>query len=142
MNLDNKFIKTEDFNKFINPQKALILGAKLADFDQIWELYIAVKIAIKRGKEGYDTGENLDLSEFPVLRAHFDRFRGKDTAKYTREELGKLMVGLESEGDEMIRGLYETGMLEAQHGKATADSSFEIPKLFGIGLGLVLRGRP
>lgn len=41
----------------------------------------------------------------------------------------------------MIKVLYETGMLEAQHGPALADSSFEIPKPFRVGLGLVLRGR-
>lgn len=82
------------------------------------------------------------LSEFPSLRNHFERFRGKDTAKYTRETLGKLMAGLEPSGDEMIRRLYETGMLEAQHGKGSADSGFEVPKLFRFGLGLVLRGRP
>ena len=113
-NLDSKFIKTKDFNDFLNPQKALILGAKGsgksalfqmfskyedsarelahlkedevlivtgtgfndmkelqtddfskllkqedADFDRIWELYIATKIAIKLGQEGYYTGENL-----------------------------------------------------------------------------------
>ena len=112
--LDSKFIKTQDFNSFLNPQKALVLGAKGsgksalfqmfaryedsarklsglqknkvlivtgtgfndikelqtddftkllrqedANFDYIWELYIAVKIAIKLGKEGYYTGENL-----------------------------------------------------------------------------------
>ena len=113
-NLDSKFIRTKDFNDFLNPQKALILGAKGsgksalfqmfskyedsarelahlkedevlivtgtgfndmkelqtddfskllkqedADFDRIWELYIATKIAIKLGQEGYYTGENL-----------------------------------------------------------------------------------
>ena len=26
--LDSKFIKTQDFNSFLNPQKALVLGAK------------------------------------------------------------------------------------------------------------------
>ena len=36
----------------------------------------------------------------------------------------------------------ETGMLEAKRGKAFADNLFEIPKLYRIGLGLVLRGRP
>lgn len=114
IDLDSKFIKTQDFNSFLNPQKALVLGAKGsgksalfqmfaryedsarklsglqknkvlivtgtgfndikelqtddftkllrqedANFDYIWELYIAVKIAIKLGKEGYYTGENL-----------------------------------------------------------------------------------
>lgn len=105
--LDSKFIKTQDFNSFLNPQKALVLGAKGsgksalfqmfaryedsarklsglqknkvlivtgtgfndikelqtddftkllrqedANFDYIWELYIAVKIAIKFRKGG------------------------------------------------------------------------------------------
>ena len=85
---------------------------------------------------------NTYLSEFPTLRLHFDRFRGKDTAKYTREELIELMDGLEQSGNEMIRALYETGMLEAGHGKGSADNSYEIPKLFRVGLGMVLRGRP
>ena len=82
------------------------------------------------------------MSEFPGLREHFDRFGGKDTAKYTREELIEMMKGLEPSGDEMIRALYETGLLEAQHGKGTSDSNYEVPKLFRFGLGLVLRGRP
>ncbi|MCI8570488.1 MAG: hypothetical protein HFI43_03635, partial [Lachnospiraceae bacterium] len=113
LDLDRKFIKTKDFEQFINSQKSLVLGAKgsgksalfqmfskyeqvakklaglgrkiiivtgtgfndlkelqtddfikllrneEADFNKIWELYIAVKIAIKMGKEGYYCGENL-----------------------------------------------------------------------------------
>ena len=76
------------------------------------------------------------------MRKHFNQFRGKDTARYTRDELCALMDGLEPKGDDMIRALYETGMLEAQHGRESSDSSFEIPKLFRMGLGLVVRGRP
>ncbi len=111
--LDKKFIKTKDFEQFVNPRKSLVLGAKgsgksalfqmfskyeekakelakfdnkiiivtgtgfndlkelqtddftkllknaEADFNKIWELYIAVKIAIKLGKEGYYCGDNL-----------------------------------------------------------------------------------
>lgn len=82
------------------------------------------------------------LSEFPKLRKHFERFKGKNTAQYSREEIIILMNGLEPQGDDMIQALYETGMLEAKNGKAFADNLFEIPKLFRIGLGLVLRGRP
>lgn len=85
---------------------------------------------------------NTYLSEFPVLRQHFERFRGKDSAKYDRKQLVALMDGLEPAGDDMIRALYETGMLEAKNGRAAADSLFEIPKLFRFGLGLVLKGRP
>ena len=100
---------------------------------------LAIKKAFNRVSS---TKCNTYLSEFPALRKHFDRFQGKDTAKYTREELITLMNGLEPSGDEMIRALYETGMLEARNGRASADNSYEIPKLFRIGLGLVLRGRP
>ncbi len=82
------------------------------------------------------------LSEFPRLRKHFDRFRGRDTSRYSREGIFKLMNGLEPQGDDMIQELYETGMLESKRGKASADNIFEIPKLYRIGLGLVLRGRP
>lgn len=220
---DIKELQTDDFTKLLRQENA--------NFDYIWELYIAVKIAIKLGKEGYYTGENLIefykhagllytifakqvykgkreatviswvlaritdglggkyprelinlanyvkneqieigsyetdclisgraikrafnkvsttkcdtyLSEFPELREHFDRFRGKDVAKYSREELIEMMDGLEPSGDEMIRALYETGVLEAQHGKGASDSSYEVPKLFRFGLGLILRGRP
>lgn len=52
------------------------------------------------------------------------------------------MEGLEPNGDDMIRAIYETGMLEAKNGRSATDSSFEIPKLFRTGLGLVLKGRP
>ena len=50
-----------------------------------------------------------------------------------------MMFGLEPNGDDMIKALYETGMLEAQHGRTSADNSFEIPKLFR--LGLVFEGK-
>lgn len=79
----------------------------------------------------YDSKEELlELLEFGSVDSE------------SEENLDKLMSGLELKGDDMIRALYETGMLEAQHGRGSADSSFEIPKLFRAGLGLVLRGRP
>lgn len=85
----------------------------------------------------------IRLEKFPKLRKHFDRFKGKDTARYSREEIFVLMDGLEPQGDNMLQELYETGMLEAKRGdKAFADNLFEIPKLYRIGLGVVLRGRP
>ena len=177
---DLKELQTDDFTKLLKNAEA--------DFNKIWELYIAVKIAIKLGKEGYYCGDNLVefyrhagimenfrilnilkqlwsivvgtpiqgididikgvkikiggkysidlqelfdfwygsekafskvsevkcntyLSEFPKLRKHFERFRGKDTARYRREEIFILMDGLEPRGDNMLQALYETGML-------------------------------
>ena len=85
---------------------------------------------------------NTYLSEFPKLRPHFERFRGKDVATYSRKDIEDLMAGLQPVGDELIRDLYETGMLEDQHGKGAADSEYMIPRLFREGLGLSLKGRP
>lgn len=48
---DIKELRTDDFCKLMMQENA--------DFDRIWELYIAVKLAIKLGKEGYTCGENL-----------------------------------------------------------------------------------
>ena len=48
---DVKELQTDDFNKLLKQEEA--------SFDSIWELYIATKIAIKLGKAGYYTGENL-----------------------------------------------------------------------------------
>lgn len=49
---DVRELQTEDFNKLLREEES--------NFDRIWELYIAVKIAIKIGKEGYYIGENLN----------------------------------------------------------------------------------
>lgn len=48
---DLKELQTDDFRKLLKNEEA--------DFNKIWELYIAVKIAIKMGKEGYYCGENI-----------------------------------------------------------------------------------
>ena len=38
-NLDSKFIKTKDFNEFLNPQKALILGAKGSGKSALFQMF-------------------------------------------------------------------------------------------------------
>lgn len=53
------------------------------------------------------------LSEFPQLRKHFEKFQGKSKANYTRKELITLMRGLSPKGDDMIRALYETGIMKS-----------------------------
>lgn len=82
------------------------------------------------------------LSEFPTLRNHFERFRGENTAKYTRKTLISLMDGLEPSGEEMVQQIYETGILQPLKIHSSSAPAFEIPKLFRTGLGLTLRGRP
>lgn len=153
--LDSKFIRTQDFNSFLNPQKALILGAKGsgksalfqmfaryeesarklsglkknkvlivtgtgfndikelqtddftkllrqedANFDYIWELYIAVKIAIKLGKEGYYTGENL--IEFYKYAGLLEDFRILSILR----QLWKVVMGTPVHGVELdVKGV-------------------------------------
>lgn len=146
LDLDRKFIKTKDFEQFINPQKSLVLGAKGSGKSALFQMFSKYEEVAKKVKKAFSKVSEVKcdtyLSEFPKLRKHFDRFRGKDTAQYSREEIFVLMDGLEPQGDDMLQELYETGMLEAKRGKAFADDLFEIPKLYRIGLGLVLRGRP
>lgn len=48
---DLKELQTDDFTKLLKNEEA--------DFNKIWELYIAVKIAIKMRKEGDYCGESL-----------------------------------------------------------------------------------
>lgn len=118
---DIKELQTDDFNKLLKQEEA--------DFDSIWELYIAAKIAIKLGKSGYYTSENL--MEFYKQAGLIEDFRILSILR----QLWGMVIGTPIQG-------IDTGMLEAQQGRGSADSSFEIPKLFRVGLGLVLRGRP
>lgn len=148
--LDKKFLKTQDFENFLIPKNALILGAKGSgksalfemfakyegevremageklddvfivtgtgfkdlkelqtddmkklmqqdsfDFEDVWKLYIAIKIALKLGEKGYYTGKILceflkqagQLSDYrilPILRSFW-----------------KLIVGTPPEGIEI-----------------------------------------
>ncbi|MCR5440450.1 MAG: hypothetical protein K6F01_13640 [Selenomonas sp.] len=82
------------------------------------------------------------LSEFPDLKEHFMRFQGQITYKYTRDSLAQLMNGLSPNKDEMIRQLYEAGVLKPIGNKTLfSANNFEIPKLFRQGLQLQLKGR-
>lgn len=82
------------------------------------------------------------LSEFPSLKNHFIRFHGHATYKYTRQEIIDIMDGLSPARDEMIRQLYEVGLLRPAGNKnLAAATEFEIPKLFRPGLQLQLKGR-
>ncbi|WP_195421550.1 P-loop ATPase, Sll1717 family [Faecalicatena contorta] len=124
INLGN-YAKDEQINTGIAGERSLIGGSSIKN------------AFIKVSQVKCDTY----LSEFPTLRKHFEKFQGKDKAQYSRQELIILMEGLEPKGDDMIRALYETGMLEPKQAKSYGAEEFEIPKLFRTGLGLALRGR-
>lgn len=81
------------------------------------------------------------LAEFPDLREHFRRFSGQTTAEFSRTELIELMKGLEPTGDEMLERFFEVGIVIPNTGRVLTADSFEIPRLYRSGLGLIIRGR-
>jgi hypothetical protein len=81
------------------------------------------------------------LAEFPQLREHFRRFQGETTATFTRIDLATLMSGLQPNGDELLQELFDIGLLQPLRGDVRTAESFEVPRLYRVGLGLVIRGR-
>ena len=82
------------------------------------------------------------LAEFPTLSNHFKRFEGQTTSVFSRIELEQIMAGLDPHGDDMIREFCEIGLMEPVGGDVSTANGFEIPRLYRVGLGLVIRGRP
>jgi hypothetical protein len=81
------------------------------------------------------------LAEFPDVEEHLRRFRGQQTATFSREALEGLMEGLDPSGINLFDRLYEIGVLEPLKGTTVTAAEFEIPRLYRVGLGLVIRGR-
>ena len=81
------------------------------------------------------------LAEFPDVEEHLRRFRGQQTSTFARDALETLMGGLEPSGIDLFDRLYEIGVLEPLRGTTVTASEFEIPRLYRVGLGLVIRGR-
>lgn len=81
------------------------------------------------------------LTEFPKLERHYKALKTLEKAKVDRGILVELFKDLEPKGEEAIKELYEVGILKPK-GDANTSKTFEIPRLFRHGLGLVLRGRP
>lgn len=81
------------------------------------------------------------LAEFPDVEPHLKRFRGEQTSSFARDELARLMTGLQPYDVDLYDRLYEIGVLEPVKGTTVTAGSFEIPRLYRVGLGLVIRGR-
>lgn len=82
------------------------------------------------------------LAEFPDLRDHFSRFIGQTRSDFSRDELLGLMDGLSPKGDVLLERLYEIGVVRPNTGRVQTAESYEVPRLYRSGLGLVIRGRP
>lgn len=81
------------------------------------------------------------LAEFPDVAEHLRRFRGQTQSTFTRDEIHELMEGLEPSGIDLLDRLYEIGVLGPVTGTTVTAEEFEIPRLYRVGLGLVIRGR-
>jgi hypothetical protein len=83
------------------------------------------------------------LSEFPDVRPHIGRFRGKHDSPFQRDELIEMFEQLDPCGQEAIDRLHEIGVL-APDGKQdiAIAGAFDVPRLYRAGLGLVIRARP
>jgi len=81
------------------------------------------------------------LAEFPDVEDHLRRFRGQVTGTFMRAELDVLMEGLEPSGIAMLDRLFEIGVLKPLSGTTVTAAEFEVPRLYRVGLGLVIRGR-
>ena len=79
-------------------------------------------------------------SEFPHLAAHFDLFRGSDKATFHRSELYELFEGLEPNGDEGIRSIYDAGLITPLGRTVDSSMEFKVPLLYRVGLGITQRG--
>lgn len=79
-------------------------------------------------------------SEFPHLAKHFDVFRGSNKATFTREELIQFFEPLSIRGDDAIRAVYDTGLLAPLGRTVDSSSSFKVPLLYRVGLGIAERG--
>lgn len=99
----------------------------------------AVRLAFAKTSEIRSTAF---LAEFPDLREHFRRFSGQTTAEFSRSDLLALMAGLEPSGDDLLERLFEIGIVSPNTGRVLTAVSYQIPRLYRSGLGLVIRGRP
>jgi hypothetical protein len=81
------------------------------------------------------------LAEFPDVEEHLKRFRGQQTAIFPRSDLESLMEGLQPSGVQLFDRLFEIGVLEPLQGTTVTAARFEVPRLYRVGLGLVIRGR-
>lgn len=83
------------------------------------------------------------LSEFPDVRPHIKRFRGKHDAPFERAELTTMFDGLDPPADDAIERLHDIGVL-APLGKqdVSVAEAFDVPRLYRAGLGLQIIARP
>lgn len=117
-------------NTPINDNKLIIRGSLLGSR--------AMKIGFEEVSK-YRCDSYL-YAEFPHLSKHFDKFRGKEKDKFSREELIDMFSNVSPDGNEAIHAIYETGFLKpSKNQHVDACRSFSIPHLYKSGFGIINR---
>jgi energy-coupling factor transporter ATP-binding protein EcfA2 len=84
---------------------------------------------------------NTYLSEFPDLDEHFNRFDGRNKPDFSHGELMNMFDDLEPSPDNAIKRMVDIGFFEEDRTEG-GSKTYEIPRLYRDGIGLVLKGRP
>jgi hypothetical protein len=123
-------INKNNRNILINDNESIICGSLLGSR--------AVKLGFEEvSKYRCDT---YLYAEFPHLSKHFDKFRGKEKDKFSREELMDMFSNVSPDGNDAIHAVYETGLLRpSQNQNVDACRSFSIPYLYRSGFGIINR---
>jgi hypothetical protein len=139
--------RVTDAQLTVLPRETILLG-NLARFEQAKDNGTASTPALLSREAIRDafTAVSIErvssyLAEFPDVEEHLRRFRGQQTSSFSRDELEVLMGGLSPSGIAMLDRLYEIGVLEPVRGTTVTAAEFEVPRLYRVGLGLVIRGR-
>lgn len=82
------------------------------------------------------------LAEFPNLSEHILRFDGQTSFEFSRAQLAALMSDLTPSGEDLVREFCDIGVLRPVQGNVSTAETFEVPRLYRVGLGLIIRGRP
>ena len=86
------------------------------------------------------------LAEFPELTLSLQQFRGQTTATFSRRDILRLLdIGSKAhdapDPEQVLYRLCEIGVLGHSGSDARTAETFEVPRLYRVGLGLTIRGR-
>lgn len=139
--------RVRDGRGTVLPRDAIVLANSAADLQrEVGSMDSGTLIGREAIRQAFTRTSQIRcesyLAEFPDLREHFRRFSGQTTSEFSRQELLDLMGGLSPLGDELLERLFEIGVLRPDSGRVVTARSYEVPRLYRTGLGLVIRGRP
>lgn len=129
------------------PRDAIVMANQAAQLERdggsVWSHSLLSRESVRKAftKTSEIRCESF-LAEFPELRGHFRKFNGQTKSSFTKKEILQLMSGLAPNGDELLERLFDIGVIRPDSGRVLTAKSFEIPRLYRAGLGLVIRGRP